>query len=444
MNINRKDIPYNYSGILLNIPEIEYSTFGNIKIYKYQDNSQPLVNFKVNFKNGAAADNIPGVANYTMSMLQSGTKNLSAGEVSEKFESLGASYFFNAYWDESSAGFSAMENFFEPCFDTIVECIFNPAFDDAEISRQRDRISAGIMHNSADPNYIAQVAFNKGIYRNHPYGNPRTGGLSDVAQITKKDIVDFYDLLISKSEISIIITGNFDNDYIDKLIESKFQGVMNNSGQINIPDYVASNLVNVIAGKDDAMQTNLRIGRQSIDRKNPDYPAFQVVNTIFGGYFLSRLNHVLRETKGLTYGIHSYLDMRQHGNVFTISTSINAEKTLESIKDIFEISMNMSIEKLEKSEIERSIEFMTGSFARSLETPKQITGIIQTLDSFELDTDFLRKFYRDLRLLTIDEIFEVQKKYFSDTNYMIAATGNADFLSTAISEFGEFEILEIS
>ena len=443
MQTNRNEIPYNHSGIILNIPDVKISRFGNIKVYKYQDNSQPLVNFKINFKNGAASDKIPGLANYTMTMMQSGTKSKNATEISEQFEALGASYFFNAYWDESAAGFSSLFQFFEPCFNTLADCIFNPAFDDTEIIRQRDRISAGIMQNIADPSYIAQVAFNKGIFRGHPYSHPRSGNLADMAQITKDDILDFYNILISRSEISIIVTGNFDEEVVDSMIENTFSVFKDNRGSISIPAFEPSKFTNVIADKDDAMQTNLRIGKLGIDRKNSDYPAFQIVNTIFGGYFLSRLNHVLRETKGLTYGIHSYLDMRKYGNTFIISTSINADKTTESIQDIFDISLGMAESKLDEQEIDRSVEFMTGSFARSLETPKQVTGLIQTLDSFDLEPSFLIDFYSKIRILTVDEIFEVQKKYFSVADYMIAASGNAEFLAQAISSFGEFEVLEV-
>lgn len=443
MLTDRNEIPYNQSGIVLNIPDISINQFGKIKVYKYIDNSQPLVNFKINFKNGAASDKIPGQANYTLTMLLSGTKTKTATEISERFESLGASYFFNAYWDESAIGFSALGQFFEPCLETLADCIFNPAFEKSEISRQKDRITAGIMQNNADPAYLAQIAFNKSMFRNHNYGHSRTGNISELNQICKNDLLEFYQLLMTHSEISIIITGNFDEQLFDKMIEKYFSSLKNNTGIDNISKFIYSNAVNVVTGKDDALQTNLRIGKPSIDRLNPDYPAFQIVNTIFGGYFLSRLNHELREIKGLTYGIHSYLDSRKFADTFIISTSINSDKTAESIQDIFDISMLMSSELLEEQEIARSVEYMTGSFARSLETPKQITGLIQTLDSFNLDKSFLIDFYSKIRKFTPEDILEIQKKYFSDTNYLIAAAGDVDFLSEAMKTFGAFEIMEV-
>jgi zinc protease len=443
MQIKRTEIPFNDSGIILNIPQIQKSNFGNIIFYKYQDNSQPLINFKINFKNGAAADTKPGLANFTMAMLQGGTKSKSATQIFEEFESFGASYFFNAYWDECAAGFSCLSDFFNPCFEVLLDCIKNPEFSDSEFNRQMDKIAASIMQNSADPSYIAQVAFNKGIFNSHPYGHPRTGNLDDISSITKDDILSFYDLLMNKSDISIIVTGNFNEIDIDAIIEKSFSDLKQNSNQVNIPHHIAGKVPNVIAGKDDALQTNLRIGKPSINRHHPDYPAFQIINTIFGGYFLSRLNHVLRETKGLTYGINSYLDTRKYGSIFVISTSINMDKTSEAIKDIFDISIDISKNKFDKHEIARSVEYMTGSFARSLETPKQITGLIQTLDSFDLDVSFLTGFYAKIRNLSIDEIFEVQKKYFSDTDYLIATSGNIKFLSEAIAGFGEYTILDI-
>lgn len=443
MNHSRSEIPYNDSGIILKIPDITISQLGNIKIYKYQDNSQPLVNFKINFKKGASSDIIPGTANFTMIMLQTGTLKHSANEISEKFETLGASSFFNAYWDESAVGFSCLESYFEQCFETIVDCIFNPAFEDSELNRQRERISASILQNTSDPNFMAQVAFTLGMFRNHPYGHIRSGNLSELAQITKSDILEFYQLLINKSEISIIVTGNFDDDRISNLIENNFSVLKNNFSESDLPFLQVQEYKNVIVGKEDALQTNLRIGKPIIGHSNPDFPAFQVINTIFGGYFLSKLNNILREVKGLTYGIYSYIDIRKLSNIFTISTSINADKTKESIDDIFDISLKMSHEILDEIEIARSVEYMTGSFARSLETSKQITGVIQTIDNYNLSTNYLQDFYSKIRVLTPDDIFEVQKKYFSHLDYMIAAAGDAKLLSETFSNYGNYEIIEI-
>ncbi|MDX9791283.1 MAG: pitrilysin family protein [Candidatus Kapabacteria bacterium] len=443
MILDRSHIPFNHSGIILNIPEIDISSLGNIKIYKYQDKSQPLVNFKINFKKGASSDNIPGTANFTMAMLQSGTSNKNASEISNVFESVGASYFFNAYWDECAFGFSTLGHYFENCLEMTAECIFDSVLDDSEFKRQKDKISAEIMQSNADPNYITQLAFNKEMYGNHPYSNARIGSLNEVAQINQSDIANFYNELINESDVSIIVTGNFVHSEVDSKIKSLFTKLMTNKSKQGPSWFVPSAYTHVISPKDDALQTNLRIGRPSIDRQHSDYPAFQIINTVFGGYFLSRLNQVLREEKGLTYGIYSYLDMRKLSSVFTIATGINKDKTFESIEDILNISLDISRSKLSETEIERSIEFMTGSFARSLETPKQITGLIQALDSFELDRNFLIEFYKKIRQLSADEIFEVQKKYFSEPNYLIAASGDSEYLSDIISKFGNFKIIEI-
>lgn len=442
MQVNRNKIPYSETGIILKIPEIKQEKFENIKIYKYHDNSQLLVNFKINFKNGAEAAIKPGVANLTMNMLSSGTKYKNASQIAESFESLGAVYFFNAYWDECSVGFSCLGTYFNNCFDILKECLFEPLFDDSEINRQKERISALIMQNNADPSYTAQIAFNYGYFKNHKYGQTRYGSLSDVENITKEELLDFYSLLLKNSEISIIITGNFDDTEIDKAVNQNFAALKNNSSNIKIPYFIYSKSENVIAGKEESLQTNLRIGKPALGRKHIDYPAFQIINTIFGGFFLSRLNHVLREVKGLTYGIYSFIDSRKYADTLVISTSINSDKTNESIKDILDISFEISKSAFTKEEISRSVEYMTGSFARSLETPKQISGLIQTIDSFGLDKNYFLNFYQKIRQITPDELFEIQKKYFSDTDYFLAASGNINLISEAFKDFGNYNTIE--
>ncbi len=444
MQIDRSKAPINDSDIFLKIPNINLSYFNNIKIYYFEDHSQALINFKINFKNGAVSEKIPGTANFTMSMLQNGTKNLTTSQISEKFESLGASYFFNAYWDECATGFSCLEQYFNPCFELLNDCIFNSIFDVAEIERQRQKILAIIMQNNSNPNYLAQVAFNIGMFNGHNYAHPRIGDLESVSKITKNDLTEFYHKLLKSSEISIIITGNFNEKNIRKQIENSFEIISNNKSNEIIPNHNPTRHKNLIADKDDALQTNLIIGKAvDINRKSPIYPHFQVINTIFGGYFLSRLNHILREVKGLTYGIFSYLDSRKYGNAFCISTSINQDKTNASINDIFEISNEMANKKISEEEIKRSVAFMTGSFARTLETPKQITGLIQTIDTYDLELNFMTKFYKTLGNLTIDELFEVQKKYFQTDNYLIACAGNSKALEIDLAPFGDFTHIKL-
>ncbi len=443
MLLDRNKIPFNHSGIVINFPKIQIENFNNTKIYKYHDNTQPLVNFKLNFKSGAVLDKIPGLANFTMSMFQGGTSSMNSSQLSEEFEKLGATYFSNAYWDECAIGFTCLEKYFDKCLDLVAQCVFDSQFADDEIERQRQKIAANIMHNLSDPSYLAQVTFNKGIFLNHPYSNQRTGTLDDVSSITRNDIVECYKLMIEKSSTSIIVTGNFDDNSFNQKISAKFLPISNNTGIDAVESFRRIHSPHLISAKDESSQTNLRIGKASIDRKNPDYPAFQVINTIFGGYFLSRLNTVLRETKGLTYGIHSYLDSRKYGSAFIISTGINCDKTSESIDDIFEISDKLTSEKLTNTEIERSVEFMTGSFARTLETPKQITGLIQTIDSYDLDLSFLSDFYSRIRQLSADDLIIVQEKYFHSSDYLIAANGDVDYLSSSLSKFGKFEVIAI-
>lgn len=425
---------------LFRFPEFSYEEISpGMKIIFYNDNTQPLINIRINFNNGASCENIPGLMKFTLKLMTTGTKKRSYTDISNEIETIGASLSANAGWDEAMIGISCLNSFTSEAIDILFDLTFNSVFDNKEIERYRKKHVSSLQQNLTNSSYLAQMAFNSGIYENHSYARPLKGTIDSVEKITQSDIIGAYKKLLSDRNVWMVVSGNFDKENISKNIREKIKQIKLNKSQenqIDSPRYPEKSRI-ILIEKSRPSQTSIRIGKQSINMSHPDYYALQVANTIFGGFFMSRLNELLREEKGYTYGIGSTISTRKNASIFGIASEINLDATRQAIDDILSEMQKMTEEPVNEDELNRAIQYIMGSFSRSIETPGQISSLIQTMISFNLGTDYFDIFYKRMSNINAEEVFEIQKKYFKPENLVLAAAGNINHLNSILGDLGE-------
>ncbi len=412
-------------------PNFEIVTVNNTKVYLINDNTQPIINLKFLFKQGAYHESIPGLAHFTAQMLTLGSKSKTAEEIAEKIDFFGAQLSSASYWDELVTSISCLNDYTQQITELLFECVFSPKFDETEIERLKKRQIAFIQQQNADPTYIAQIAFNEQFYKSGNYGHARIGYENTISQISRNDIINFYEQLM-QSNFSIIVSGNFSKAHIINMLESVLP---KDKEIISVDEHYDNFEVEkklLIIDKTDATQATFRFGKPSIQRTTLDFPAFITANTIFGGFFLSRLNENLREKKGLTYGIHSYIDNRRYYSSLMIATSINEENSKLAIDEILAELELFNTQPVFADELNRAVQYMLGSFARGMENHRQLSSLIQTIESYNLPTTYYQDIYGKISKLTIDDVFESQKKYFNADNMLMIVSGNKSRLEKII------------
>ncbi len=424
-------------------PKFERRTLSNgAELLLCKDNTQPLVNLKILIDSGAAQDGIPGLASLTAQMLFRGTGRRSASEIAETTDMIAAQAYSAASWDSTSIGFSCMANFIEPAFDVIADCLYNPKFEESEIERLKKKTIADIRHDNADTNYLSGLAFGCSMYAGHPYGHARGGTEKSIDSITKNNCLGWYNNNLMNSRLSVIVSGDFDTAELIRMLESKLKPLGRQSlRKVPAQPEIAGNNVVIIA-KEKAPQTTVRIGMPSIGRDNADYTALQLLSTIFGGYFMSRLNHLLRETKGYTYGAFSSVAARKYGSAFVISSNVGNEHVGDAIGDAISELEIFSGEKLESGEVERARQYLSGSFLRSVESPKQIATMLSSLLLYGLPDSYFDDFFGEISEVTSDELSEVQKKYMSPGGMVIVAAGDPDVMRPQLARFGDVKLCD--
>jgi predicted Zn-dependent peptidase len=322
-----------------------------IDLVIYQDKTQLLAGISVIFSQGAETDSIPGLAFFTSQMLKRGTQTRSSEQIAEDVDMLGSIFSCGMNWDYTPISIVSITKNIKQSIDLLFDSILNPTFSKDEIKRFKRKHSADIGQELADPSYLCNISLNNNLYANHPYGHPLIGTKDSIKSITREDCISFHQKILESEKIYIVVAGNFSKNIIKNYMMQKIELLSNITKKIRIQKVKPTKGNQIfITNKSSIKQTILRVAKHSISRDNPDFAAIQFINTVYGGFFMSRLNELLREKLGYTYGVHSFIQLRKYGSAHILSTSIKQKSTQDTMKHIFEQMNQMSSKEISDEE----------------------------------------------------------------------------------------------
>lgn len=411
---------------------------GGTKVFLVRNNRQPLVSVRIMAECGPSISDIPGLAVFAMKMLTNGTKKMSAMKIAETAEYLGAKLHSTAKWDFSLISSSSLSNYLDECLDLMEDCLFNPKFSTTEIERQKRKTLANIQQNLADPSYLSKLAFNSLMHIDNLYGISITGTTESISQIYQEDLLKWHSGFLDSTSFNIIVSGLFEKEEILQKLESRFGAIKSAKSQkpTDFTNGHKNGTKIVVFDKQGGSQVSLRFGRTTLSPRHPDYPAMQTANVIFGGYFLSRINELLREKLGYTYGISSTIDSRKNSSVFVTSSSLKKDSVKDSIEKLYEEMDRLSKDPVGEDELFRASQYILGSFLRSVESPQQTASLILGMINYSLPYDYYNYMYQRIKSLSSEELFEVQKEYFKPEGLVIAVAGDKKELVSSLSSIG--------
>jgi len=198
-----------------------------------------------------------------------------------------------------------------------------------------------------------------------------------------------------------------------KLIEKHFAGMKPEGKR----EKTSAEKINIRSGihyieKKDALQSAIRLGKILFTKNHPDYPAMLVLNTVFGGYFGSRLMANIREDKGYTYGIGSAMVSFSHAGYFTISTEVGADVTKDAVKEIYFELNKIQTEKISESELALVRNYMLGTFLRSIDGPFALADRFKGIYFSGLDYDYYERYVETIRTVSSEKLMELANSYW--------------------------------
>ncbi|MBI3258676.1 MAG: insulinase family protein, partial [Ignavibacteriae bacterium] len=195
--------------------------------------------------------------------------------------------------------------------------------------------------------------------------------------------------------------------------------------------------------KTDSLQTTLYVGYNTINAKHADYPALTLANSIYGGMFSSRINELLREKHGFTYGVRSLIDDRKISSTFIVVTSVGAEATAQSVRIILEEIERMKLEAVTIEEFQTAKQYLLGSFVRDMETPHDVSNLLQTIELYDFPKNYYSDYFNTIVALSHEELFRVQQLYFQSDEIVISGAGIIEDLKYQLAEFGDVKVVSL-
>ncbi|MGQ1888884.1 M16 family metallopeptidase [Thermophagus sp. OGC60D27] len=385
--------------------------------------SQEVTKIDIEYPAGAVQAGIPLLASATANLMQEGTGSKSSREISEIIDFHGAYFNTQTYHHHTVVTLLCLTSHLPRMLELIHEIISFASFPQKEFDIYLQKRYEEFLLEGEKVKTLAARLFGETIFgAEHPYGRPLRKEHFD--QITNQQIQTFHNQHY-RSELARIYVAGQPGTEIDRLLNHHF-GQTTGAGpekDTRIAPPTPSANKKIILKKDGAMQSAIRIGRPLFNQHHPDFIPLQVLNTALGGYFGSRLMSTVREEKGLTYGIGSYIMPLKHAGVWIVSSEVAGEKRDEAIDAIFEEFHKLQNELLPEKELEMVRNYMMGELLRSFDGPFSTADIYRTLSEYNLDFDYYRQMIRYLRHVSPVNIRDLARQYLIPDAFWTVVAG---------------------
>ncbi len=415
MNIDRKTMPP-----LGNIPDLALKNPENIRLnngldlYIIDGGYEKVTRLDIVFEAGSAYQKKKLTAASVTNLLKEGTKNKTSVEIVEILDYHGAYLNIGNNKDTATLTLFSLTKHLDKLLPLINEILTESVFPQRELEIFLNRKKQRYLVDIQKVKYLASLEFNKTIFGDGTaYGQVLNE--NDFNSLTRDDVVNFFKKRYRPENAYAVLSG-----FVDKKTEeliNKFLGNIKCSGKSpeseNIKFFSEQETGKKYIEKENSLQSAIRIGKQMINRTHPDFAYVSLLNMILGGYFGSRLMSNLREDKGLTYGIHSFVQTHKKAAYFAIATEVNAEATKMAVEEIIKEIERLRTEPVKEDELKLVLNYLSGSFLRSFDGPMILAERFLLVKDFGLTFEHYKDILRKMSLSTPEQLLETADKYFA-------------------------------
>jgi zinc protease len=412
---------------VLNIQEI--TSPGGIKAWLVEDHSLPIISMQFSFNNlGTALDpeDKQGLARMVSNTMDEGAGPLDSQAFQKELQDLVSAVHFNAGRDNFSGELKTLKKNSDRTFELLRLAVNEPRFDAEPIERMRESNKARIRSSLTDPDWMAARIQNDVVYAGHPYAKNSGGTLSGLDKITADDLRNFTKAF-SKDRLLIAVAGDITPQDLAAKIDAVFGKLPATSAVSGVTDVDIQNQGKLFVYRQDIPQAVVELLQPGIARTDPDYQTAQVMNYILGSSgFGSRLTKQIREDRGLTYGIYSYLMNYDHANGLSVSTSTKNESVVEMLSLIKQEWDKMKAEPITATELKNAKSYLIGSLPLSLTSTESIASMVHGIQLDGLPIDYLEQREDKIRKTTIEDVSAMSKRLLDFDKFVTVIVGQPE------------------
>lgn len=413
----------------------EVTTPGGIDAWLVEDHSIPFVALELRFRGGTSLDapGKRGAVNLMTGLLEEGAGDLDARAFSRATETLATSFSYDAGPDSLGVSVRFLTENREASMALLRDTLINPRFDEEAIERVRAQIISIIQSDAKDPQEIAGNRFSSLVYGDHPYGSDENGTVETVTALTRSDIVEAHAATMARDRLYVSAVGDITSEELSALLDKLLSDLPETGAPL--PEDATLNLPGGIKVVDyDTPQSIALFAQPGLEREDPDFFAAFILNHILGGGgFESRLMTEVREKRGLTYGVYSYLADRDDAQVWMGSVASANDRVAEAVEVITAEWKRLRENGVTEEELEDAKTYLTGAYPLRFDGNGTIANIAVGMQMDGLGTEYIASRNDKVNAVTLEEINRVARERLDPNKLTFVVTGQPEGLTGTIN-----------
>lgn len=411
----------------------EVTSPGGIKAWLVQDASIPFMALELRFRGGASLDapGKRGAINLMTGLLEEGTGDLDSRGFAKAVEELAASFSYDVGDDSLRVSARFLTEYRQESLDLLRGSIVAPTFGDSDLERVREQVLTGLRSDTTDPNEIARRAWDAAAYGSHPYGSDYSGTAETVSALTRDDILDAHRAVFARDRLYVGAVGDITPEELGPLLD-QLLGDLPETGAPMPPKAELQIEGGLRVIEFETPQSVAIFGHAGIDQDDPDFFAARLLNQVLGaGGFESRLTTEVREKRGLTYGVYSFLVPQDLAATLQGQVASANDRIAEAIDVIRDEWSKAATDGITAAELEAAKTYVTGAYPLNFSGNAPIAKILVGLQMLGLPIDYIATRNEKVEAVTLEDVKRVAQDLLDPDDLMFVVVGKPSGLDAS-------------
>lgn len=392
----------------------EVTSPGGITAWLVEDHNIPFTALEIQFRGGSSLDapEKRGAINLMMALIEEGSGEMDSVAFAEARDGLAATLQFDAYADSVGVSARFLTENRDEVVELLREALVNPRFDQDAVDRVREQVLSILRSNEKDPGSIESKQFDAMAYGDHPYATSGDGTFETVAALTRDDMLAAHAATLARDRIYVAASGDISAEELGLLMD-RLLGDLPALGAPLPGDAEWLLLGGTTVIDFPTPQSSVLFGQVGIARDDPDFFAAFILNeALGGGRFTARLMSEVREKRGLTYGIGTYLANMDHSDMLMGQFSASNDKVAEAIAVVQAEWAKAATEGITEAELAATKTYLTGSYPLRFNGNGPIASILVGMQMDDMPIDYVVTRNAMIEAVTMDDIRRVAARMF--------------------------------
>ena len=411
---------------------------GGIKAWLAEDHTIPFTAMEIYFRGGSSLedDSNLGAAYFLTGMLDEGAGDYKASEFQSRQQELAAEFAFDASQEYISVSVRFLTENMAESLELLRLALHEPRFDEDRLEFVRNQILATITRREKDTRDIASDAMRSQMFGSHPFSRPVEGTAETVQALTSGDLDAFRRSAVNRGDVVVAAAGDITPEQLGALLDILFAGLSNTAPEaVAAPDIRSEGGVSVIDFP--SPQSFVLFRHEGFLRSDPDFLTAYVMNEILGsGLFESRLRDEVREKRGLTYGIGSYLQAYSSAGLISGQFSTENESVAEAVDVVRAVWGKMAAEGVSEEELDSVKTYLTGAYPLRFDGNGRIASILAGMQRDNMPLTYIDNRNDMVNAITVEEINRVAARLLKPEELYFVVVGQPVGLESSVEESG--------